>query len=108
MISETSEGEEEAHSSEQLPNKALINLQMTIQQIRLARRRQRSENRHGRIHINPVLMEHVGSPVSMRRIVRNFGVNSGLVIRLHELINNRRWASAWLEIRESNDNCMMF
>jgi hypothetical protein len=52
------------------------------------------------IYISPEIMMNVRRLISVRRLMRVSGRNSGLVLEIRGLLRNTRWANAWLHLRE--------
>jgi len=55
------------------------------------------------IHISHNFMPNVPNPVCIRRLSRNFGIGSGLILRLREIIQDRRFINTWLELMDIGD-----
>ena len=51
-------------------------------------------------YLLPKIYYRDGSPgiISVRRLIKEFGPSSGLILELRRLINNNRWHHAWLEL----------
>ena len=52
------------------------------------------------IHITSACMENVPNPISVRRIMRRSGANSGLTCAVRNIIREPRWANAWLRLNQ--------
>ena len=50
-----------------------------------------------RVHISGGLQSRV---VSVRSLIKKYGLSSGLVIELRRIISNPKWADAWLELNK--------
>jgi len=52
------------------------------------------------LYIPYALMPVVPNPVSVRRLLTVAGRNSSLMMEVRLIINNSRWANAWLHLNE--------
>ena len=55
------------------------------------------------LYISPDILLNVPRILSVRRIIRVSGRNSGLVMAVRQIVRNPRWANAWLHLRETDN-----